>query len=71
MCSLQLATRPGTVTLTQRSAPPNSRWCNRFVSNASSPVRGGKGDLLVLDNHLTLHGRKPFTGAREILVAMA
>jgi len=30
-----------------------------------------QGDLLVLDNHLTLHGRKPFTGAREILVAMA
>ncbi|HET6616755.1 MAG TPA: TauD/TfdA family dioxygenase [Gemmatimonadota bacterium] len=29
------------------------------------------GDLLVLDNHLVAHGRRPFTGARRILVAMA
>ena len=30
-----------------------------------------RGDLLVLDNVLSAHGRKPFKGAREILVAMA
>lgn len=29
------------------------------------------GDLLVLDNHLVAHGRRPFTGERRILVAMA
>lgn len=29
------------------------------------------GDLLVLDNILTMHGRKPFTGQRSVLVAMA
>lgn len=29
------------------------------------------GDLLVLDNILTMHGRKPFEGARRVLVAMA
>ncbi|HUP20230.1 MAG TPA: TauD/TfdA family dioxygenase, partial [Gemmatimonadota bacterium] len=29
------------------------------------------GDLLVLDNHLVAHGRRPFTGPRRILVAMA
>ncbi len=30
-----------------------------------------QGDILLLDNFLTSHGREPFTGPREILVAMA
>lgn len=30
-----------------------------------------KGDLLLLDNVLTSHGRTPFTGPRKILVAMS
>jgi len=30
-----------------------------------------KGDILMLDNILTLHGRTPFTGNRRILTAMA
>ncbi len=29
------------------------------------------GDLLILDNILTMHGRKPFNGDRRVLVAMA
>ena len=29
------------------------------------------GDVLILDNVLSLHGRKPFEGPRSILVAMA
>jgi alpha-ketoglutarate-dependent taurine dioxygenase len=29
------------------------------------------GDVLVLDNRLALHGRKPYEGARKVLVAMA
>jgi alpha-ketoglutarate-dependent taurine dioxygenase len=29
------------------------------------------GDILMLDNMLTAHGRRPFSGARRILVAMA
>jgi alpha-ketoglutarate-dependent taurine dioxygenase len=29
------------------------------------------GDMLVLDNILAMHGRKPFAGARKVLVAMA
>ena len=29
------------------------------------------GDIMLLDNLLTMHGRKPFTGARRVLVAMA
>jgi alpha-ketoglutarate-dependent taurine dioxygenase len=29
------------------------------------------GDLLVLDNVLAMHGRKPFSGERSVLVAMA
>jgi alpha-ketoglutarate-dependent taurine dioxygenase len=30
-----------------------------------------RGDLLMIDNMLTMHGRSPFTGARKILVAMS
>jgi len=30
-----------------------------------------RGDLLMLDNLLAMHGRKPFEGARRVLVAMA
>lgn len=30
-----------------------------------------KGDILMVDNFLASHGREPFTGQREILVAMA
>ncbi len=30
-----------------------------------------EGDFLVLDNEMALHGRKPFTGKRRTLVAMA
>lgn len=30
-----------------------------------------KGDLLMLDNMLTAHGREPFTGPRKVLVGMA
>ena len=30
-----------------------------------------KGDVLVLDNMLSSHGREPFTGPREVLVAMS
>jgi hypothetical protein len=30
-----------------------------------------KGDLLILDNILTMHGRKPYSGERRIIVAMS
>jgi alpha-ketoglutarate-dependent taurine dioxygenase len=33
--------------------------------------RWQEGDILMLDNMLTSHGRAPFTGARRVLVAMA
>lgn len=33
--------------------------------------RWQEGDLLMLDNMLVAHGRKPFTGPRKIMVAMA
>ncbi|MDA2921410.1 TauD/TfdA family dioxygenase, partial [Desulfobacterota bacterium AH_259_B03_O07] len=29
-----------------------------------------KGDVMVLDNYLVAHGRRPFKGPRKILVAM-
>jgi len=30
-----------------------------------------RGDVMVIDNVLAMHGRKPFTGPRKVLVAMA
>ena len=30
-----------------------------------------RGDVTMVDNVLSTHGREPFTGARRILVAMA
>jgi hypothetical protein len=38
-------------------------------SETVSPWRAG--DLLILDNILAMHGRKPFKGERRVLVAMA
>lgn len=35
------------------------------------PHRWQTGDILMLDNILTAHGRMPFSGARKILLAMA
>jgi alpha-ketoglutarate-dependent taurine dioxygenase len=29
------------------------------------------GDVLAIDNVLVMHGRKPFTGHRRVIVAMA
>jgi len=29
------------------------------------------GDLMIIDNIMAMHGRKPFTGNRRVLVAMA
>jgi alpha-ketoglutarate-dependent taurine dioxygenase len=29
-----------------------------------------KGDMLLLDNILTMHGRSPFSGKRRVLTAM-
>lgn len=37
---------------------------------ATLRVRLGEGDLLVIDNILTAHGRAPYTGSREILMAL-
>ena len=42
--------------------------CYREVM-VSFPWR--KGDVLMLDNMLALHGRAPFTGPRRVMVAMA
>jgi alpha-ketoglutarate-dependent taurine dioxygenase len=39
------------------------------ASEVASPWQ--PGDLLMLDNILAMHGRKPFRGERRVLVAMA
>jgi alpha-ketoglutarate-dependent taurine dioxygenase len=43
---------------------------NRGLDNAVD-VDWRAGDVLLIDNVLTAHGRRPFTGARRVLVAMA
>jgi hypothetical protein len=30
-----------------------------------------RGDILLLDNTMVAHGRKPYSGARSVIVAMA
>ncbi len=43
----------------------------RAVLKSESVIfRWQKGDVLILDNLLTAHGRMPFSGARKIVVAM-
>jgi alpha-ketoglutarate-dependent taurine dioxygenase len=34
------------------------------------PVRWARGDVLLVDNMLVAHGRRPFSGTRRVLVAM-
>lgn len=38
---------------------------------AELTFRWEAGDVLMLDNHLTMHGRKPFEGPRAVFVALA
>jgi alpha-ketoglutarate-dependent taurine dioxygenase len=40
------------------------------VRDETRLFRWERGDLLMIDNMLVCHGRRPFTGARKILVAM-
>ncbi len=39
------------------------------VDRLAVPLEWQRGDLLVVDNHIALHGRRPFRGAREVVVA--
>jgi hypothetical protein len=41
------------------------------VRAAAVPIPWREGDLLVIDNLLTAHGRMPFTGPRKILLSMS
>jgi hypothetical protein len=43
----------------------------KVLDEAIIPVPWEKGDLLMVDNMMALHGRLPFTGQRKILVSMA
>lgn len=43
---------------------------NRILDEETIPVPWKKGDLLIVENMLSLHGRLAFTGDRKILVSM-
>ncbi len=43
----------------------------KAYDSATVAFRWEPGDLLVLDNMLVAHGRKPFSGRRKVVVAMA
>jgi alpha-ketoglutarate-dependent taurine dioxygenase len=40
------------------------------LKNETVPHQWQTGDILILDNMLTAHGRMPFSGARRIALAM-
>jgi alpha-ketoglutarate-dependent taurine dioxygenase len=44
---------------------------NQVYSHESVSFPWQKGDILMLDNMLTAHGRNPFTGQRKIVVGMS
>jgi alpha-ketoglutarate-dependent taurine dioxygenase len=44
---------------------------NAAYAEAAVDVEWRTGDLLVVDNELTAHGRRPFTGTRRVVVAMS
>ncbi|MET0284477.1 MAG: TauD/TfdA family dioxygenase, partial [Polyangiales bacterium] len=39
------------------------------VADETVAVRWRAGDLLIVDNHIALHGRQPYRGAREVIAA--
>lgn len=43
----------------------------RIMEEKSVAFKWRKGDVLLLDNRLNLHSRKPFTGPRRILAGIA
>lgn len=48
--------------------------CNQLLTILEENQKGRdwkKGDLMILDNGTTMHGKKPHTGERKIIVAMA
>jgi hypothetical protein len=42
-----------------------------LYADASTCNKWERGDVLMIDNMLSAHARRPFTGAREIVVMMA
>jgi hypothetical protein len=50
--------------------PDDVAVLNRAYDAATVPVRWERGDLLLVDNLLSSHGRTPYTGRREVLVAL-
>jgi len=41
------------------------------IADLEMPVKWVKGDLLIVDNVLTCHGRRPYSGNRKVLVTMS
>jgi alpha-ketoglutarate-dependent taurine dioxygenase len=39
------------------------------VADETVAIRWRAGDLLIVDNHIALHGRQPYRGAREVIAA--
>ncbi|KAF0903468.1 hypothetical protein E2562_027879 [Oryza meyeriana var. granulata] len=45
------------------------RWCGEIIEEESIQFWWEKGDVLILDNLATLHGRRPSLPPRRVLVA--
>ena len=55
----------------ERIEPDMIAHINQVYERESINFSWRKGDILMLDNMLTAHGRNPFTGPRKIVVGMA
>ena len=42
----------------------------RMVCDLETPYALGRGDVIILDNMLTAHGRSTFTGSRRLFAAL-
>ena len=52
-------------------APETLEHVHEVLERQTYACRWERGDLIVVDNETTMHGRNPFSGARRVLVAMS
>jgi hypothetical protein len=52
-------------------APETLAHVHEVLERQTIAWRWERGDLIIVDNETTMHGRNPFRGSRRVLVAMS